>query len=438
MTPNPLLMRNSPVPGFTCAGRGIRGRAAWALTGPAKRELTSSVMQIVRSKATSRSTILSVIGLPMMSTAVFKHAMLREIYEQPKALADTIEHYAPGGKLAADVFQPVADALRGSSRLVIAASGSSRHAGLAAEIMLEDLAGLIVDVEYASEYVYRSTHTIQDPGVLVISQSGETADTLAGLREAKSRGLPTVAITNNPRSSMALEADASLPTCAGPEKAIPATKRFTTQLAVLYSLALYLARIRGRLTSPAVESHTRDLRRLPGLLEPALEKWQHQIAALAPSFKGSRAFLYLGRGVHYAIAREGALKLKESAYLQAEGYPAGELKHGPNALVSPETPLVVVATHDPTDPDAMLRYSKVLQLMRDMKAQGATIVAIATEGDREAAALANHCIEVPPTEDMLATMLEVVPLQQLAYQLAIQNGIDVDKPRNLVKAVLQE
>jgi glutamine---fructose-6-phosphate transaminase (isomerizing) len=374
----------------------------------------------------------------MTSAAVFEHAMLREIYEQPRALADTIDRYAPNGKLATDVFQPVADALRGRSRLVIAASGSSRHAGLAAEIMLEDLAGLVVDVEYASEYVYRSTHTIQDPGVLVISQSGETADTLAGLREAKSRGLPTLAITNNARSSMAEEADAFLPTCAGPEKAIPATKSFTTQLAVLYSLALYLARIRGRMTSPTVESHTEDLRRLPALLEPALEKWQHQIADLAPSLKNSRAFLYLGRGVHYAIAREGALKLKESAYLQAEGYPAGELKHGPNALVSPDAPLVVLVTRDPSDPDAMLRYSKVLQLMKDMRTQGATILAVATEGDKEAAKLANHCIEIPQTEDMLATMLEVVPLQLLAYQLAIQNGIDVDNPRNLTKAVLHE
>jgi glucosamine--fructose-6-phosphate aminotransferase (isomerizing) len=374
----------------------------------------------------------------MTTATVFKHEMLREIFEQPKALAGTIERYAPNGKLATDVFQPVADALRSRSRLVIAASGSSRHAGLAGEIMLEDLAGLIVDVEYASEYVYRSTHTIQDPGVLVISQSGETADTLAGLREAKARGLPTLAITNNPHSSMALEADASLPTCAGPEKAIPATKSFTTQLAVLYSLALYVARIRGRMTSPTVESHTEDLRRLPALLESALERWQQQIAGLVPSLKGSRAFLYLGRGVHYAIAREGALKLKESAYLQAEGYPAGELKHGPNALVSPDAPLVVIATRDPTDPDAMLRYRKVLQLMKDMRAQGATQLVIATEGDEEAAGLANHCIEVPKTEDMLATMLEVVPLQLLAYHLAIQNGVDVDHPRNLTKAVLQE
>ena len=191
------------------------------------------------------------------------------------------------------------------------------------------------------------------------------------------------------------------------------------------------------MTSPTVESHTEDLRRLPALLQSALERWHQQIAVLAPTLKGSRAFLYLGRGVHYAIAREGALKLKESAYLQAEGYPAGELKHGPNALVSPDAPLVVIATRDPSDPDAMLRYRKVLQLMKDMRAQGATRLVIATEGDEEAASLANYCIEVPKTEDMLATMLEVVPLQLLAYHLAIQNGVDVDHPRNLTKAVLQ-
>ena len=232
---------------------------------------------------------------------------------------------------------------------MIAASGSSRHAGLAAEIMLEDLAGLAVDVEYASEYVYRSTHTIQDPGVLVISQSGETADTLAALREAKVRGLRTLAITNNPHSSMAIEAEASLPTYAGREQAIPATKSFTTQLAVLYALALFLARLRGRMTLPAVEKHCEELRKLPSLLEPAIERWRGELAAIAPELRGSRAFLYLGRGVHYAIAREGALKLKESAYLQAEGYPAGELKHGPNALVGSDAPLVFIATSDPLE-----------------------------------------------------------------------------------------
>lgn len=368
----------------------------------------------------------------------FEHVMLREIYEQPQTLADTIERYVLRDGLSAEAFHPVAEVLGSRERLVIAASGSSRHAGLCAEIMIEDLAGLAVDVEYASEYTYRSTQTVLNPGVMVISQSGETADTLAALRQAKSRGLPTLAITNHPQSSMAVEADVSLPTCAGKEKAIPATKSFTAQLAILYSLALFLARMRGRMTSRAVERHSENLRNLPAVLAPAIDGWRRQIAELAPQLKASRAFLYLGRGVHYPIAREGALKVKESAYLQVGGYPAGELKHGPNALVNAETPLVVLATHDSSDADAMLRYEKVVQLMKDMRAEGAMILSIVTEGDTAAAALSHASIAVPPVEDMLATILEVIPLQMLAYQLAVENGVNMDSPRHLVKAVLQE
>src|ERR1700753_4147023 len=208
----------------------------------------------------------------MLCSPASSYAMLREILEQPAVLAHVIAQYAPGTENAAAAFDTLVDAFARSERVLISASGSSRHAGLAAEIMLEDLACIPVDCEYASEYTYRSTHVPLHPGVLVISQSGETADTLAALREAKARGLPTLSITNNPRSSMAVEADGSLPTCAGTEKAIPATKSFTTQLAVLYSLALYLARIRGRMTTPAMERHVEDLRQLPALLEPALEK----------------------------------------------------------------------------------------------------------------------------------------------------------------------
>jgi glutamine---fructose-6-phosphate transaminase (isomerizing) len=368
----------------------------------------------------------------------FSHAMLREIYEQPQALASAIERYMPSGKLNPEAFGSAAEALRGKQRLVIAASGSSRNAGLAAEIMLEDLAGLAVDVEYASEYCYRSTHTLQDPGVIVISQSGETADTLAALHEGKSRGLTTIAITNNPESTMAREADASLPTYAGPEKAIPATKSFTTQLAVLYSLSLFLARLRGRMTAQAVDARSSQLCQLPSLLAPAMPIWENQIRDIVSSLKSARTFLYLGRGVHYAIAREGALKLKESAYLQAEGYPAGELKHGPNALVSADAPLVVIATRDASDPDSELRYAKTVQLMKDMRAQGAQIVCLATEGDEEVAKLSRHCIFIPAASEFLLTMLEVVPLQLLAYFFALQNGVDVDSPRNLVKAVVRE
>jgi glucosamine--fructose-6-phosphate aminotransferase (isomerizing) len=371
-------------------------------------------------------------------TASFPHAMLREIYEQPEALAATIERYVPGDVSTAETFQPVAEAFGRRERLVIAASGSSRHAGLAGEIMLEDLAGIPVDVEYASEYTYRSTHTLHNPGVLVISQSGETADTLAALREAQARGLATVAITNNAQSSMALEASASLPTFAGIEKAIPATKSFTTQLAVLYSLALYLARFRGRMTLQAAESRGRQLLEIPGLIQAALPGWHKQIAALTPALADSSTLLYLGRAAHYAIAREGALKLKESAYLNAEGYPAGELKHGPNALVSKEAPLIMIATADATDPDSVLRYSKVLQLMKEMREQGARIVALATEGDQEVPQYSDSCLFIPASSDLLTTILEVVPLQLLAYTLAISRGIDVDRPRNLVKAVVEE
>jgi glutamine---fructose-6-phosphate transaminase (isomerizing) len=371
-------------------------------------------------------------------TATFPHAMLREIYEQPKALAATIEHYVPRGAATAETFQPAVEAVGKRERLVIAASGSSRHAGLAGEIMLEDLAGIPVDVEYASEYTYRSTHTLHNPGVIVISQSGETADTLAALREAQARGLATVAITNSAHSSMATEASASLPTFAGVEKAIPATKSFTTQLAVLYSLALHLARFRGRMTLQAAEVHGRQLQEIPALIQKALPGWQSQIESLTPQLVDSSTLLYLGRGAHYAIAREGALKLKESAYLNAEGYPSGELKHGPNALVSKEAPLVMIATADASDPDSVLRYSKVLQLMKDMRQQGARIVALATEGDQEVPRYSDSCLFIPASNDLLSTILEVVPLQLLAYTLAISRGIDVDRPRNLVKAVVEE
>jgi glucosamine--fructose-6-phosphate aminotransferase (isomerizing) len=274
--------------------------------------------------------------------------------------------------------------------------------------------------------------------VLVISQSGETADTLAALREARGRGLATIAITNHAESTMAREADSSLPTVAGQEKAIPATKSFTTQLTVLYLLTLYLARLSGRMTAQTSSAHLHRLKALPGQLEASLPRWEEQISRIATDLHNSRGFLYLGRAIHYAIAREGALKLKESAYMQAEGYPAGELKHGPNALVSPEAPLVVLATRDAEDPDSVLRYQKTLQLMRDMQSQGATIFSVVTEGDAEAASLSRYSVAVPAVDEFLLPLLEVVPLQLFAYFTAIRNGVNVDAPRNLVKAVVRE
>lgn len=368
----------------------------------------------------------------------FEHAMLKEIFEQPAALAATLEHALRDGNLIAETFQNATEALRGRERLVIAASGSSRYAGLAAEIMLEDMAGLVVDVEYASEYCYRTTHTLHDPCVLVISQSGETADTLAALREAKARGLATIAITNQAASTMARTADASLPTRAGKEVAVPATKSFTTQLATLYLLTLAVARLRGRMTPQAVFTRCQQIQAIIPAMERHLPIWNDQARELTQYILDAKALLYLGRGIHYAIAREGALKLKESAYLQAEGFPTGELKHGPNALVGPDAPVVILATVDREDPDSVLRHEKSLQLIRDLQPQKPHIIAIGTEGDEELARLTPHVISVPVASEYLLPILEVVPLQLIAYYTAIRRGIDVDRPRNLVKAVVQE
>lgn len=374
----------------------------------------------------------------MHADRTFEHAMLKEIFEQPTALAATLERALRDGNLNADTFRDATEALRGRERLVIAASGSSRYAGLAAEIMLEDLAGLAVDVEYASEYCYRTTHTLHDPCVLVISQSGETADTLAALREAKARELATIAITNQAESTMARTANASLPTWAGKEVAVPATKSFTTQLATLYLLTLAVARLRGRMTPQAVSTRCQQIQAIIPAIEKSLPTWNDQARELASFVIHSKALLYLGRGIHYAIAREGALKLKESAYLQAEGFPTGELKHGPNALVGPDAPVVILATVDRDDPDSVLRHEKSLQLIRDLKPQNPKIIAVGTEGDEELAKLTPHVISVPAASEYLLPILEVVPLQLIAYYSAIQRGIDVDRPRNLVKAVVQE
>ena len=259
---------------------------------------------------------------------------------------------ADGRRSARTASLTARQALAGRESTLISASGSSRHAGLLGEILFEDLAGLAVDVEYASEYSYRSARP-STPAVLVISQSGETADTTEALREATARGASTIAITNKPDSSMAEMAGCSLPTMAGVERAVPATKSFTSQVLVLSLLALYTARVRGRMTRAVVESHLAGLYKVPEAIATALPQWEKQVAELARSLQGTpNPSSSSAAAVHYAIAREGALKLKESAYIQAEGYPTGELKHGPNALVNPHTALIVLATRDPHVPDS--------------------------------------------------------------------------------------
>jgi glucosamine--fructose-6-phosphate aminotransferase (isomerizing) len=369
---------------------------------------------------------------------IFPHAMLREIFEQPNAIAETLTAYTKDNCLREDTFRTALQALVGKESLLISASGSSRHAGLVGEILFEDLAGIPVDVEYASEYIYRSTHTLKNPCFLAISQSGETADTSEALREAIARGTSTIAITNKPESTMAKLASCSLPTMAGIERAVPATKSFTTQLTVLSLLSLFAARIRGRMTRAVVESHLEEIQAVPVAMQAILPQWESQLAELSPRIQSAESFLFLGRGVHYPIAREGALKLKESSYIQAEGYPTGELKHGPNALIDANTPLVVLATSDPRAPDSLLRYEKTVNLLRDMQKQGAVVLSIVNQGDTRIAELSTHTIAIPRCAEYIAPLYEVVPLQLLAYFMAIGRNIDVDNPRNLVKAVVQE
>ena len=374
-----------------------------------------------------------------VTPAPYPHWMLREIHEQPKTLAATLAAFATAEGFVEEACAPVRQWLReAKGEVVIAASGSSRHAGLVAELLIEDRSGIAVDVEYASEYSYRSEHALKNASVLVISQSGETVDTLLALRKANKAGHQTMAITNVPGSTMAREATVSMPTAAGRERAIPATKSFTAQLLNLYLLSLLAAEERRTLPAADRARLLAEAAALPQSVRRQLPLWESTVRSITEQLHRAKTFLFIGRSVHYPIAREGALKLKESSYLHAEGYPSGELKHGPNALVSKETPLVMIATVDRSDSESVERYDKVVQLMQDMRTQGATIVAIANTGDAAVDALADHVIPVDEATEALLTICEVIPLQIFSYCMAVQNGIDVDHPRNLNKAVLAE
>jgi glucosamine--fructose-6-phosphate aminotransferase (isomerizing) len=364
--------------------------------------------------------------------------MLREIYEQPQAIRETILRNIHEDVIFPTALDSIENELFAFKKIIIVASGSSRHAGLVGEIMMEDLAGVVVDVEYSSEYCYRSTHAGNDPIVIVITQSGETADTSAAQREASKRGAETIAIANVVDSTIAREASAAIYTYAGREKAVPATKSFTAQLAVLYLLALFLARKRGRMTTEVIRWHLGHLTALPEQIEKCLAGWDTETAECAHLVHQAEAFLFLGRGVHYAIAREGALKVKETSYVESEGLPAGELLHGPNALVGEKLPVVILATRDSSDPDSMLRYRKSLAVLEQVKSRGGRTIVIATEGEKEVVSLADRVILVPAAPELLLPILEVVPLQLFAYHFAVLNGGDVDHPRNLVKAVITE
>lgn len=375
---------------------------------------------------------------PRSGSSQSSPAMLREIYEQPQALRETVRRNVDGNRIFPSIAQSISSALSGARKIIVAASGSSRNAGLAGEIMIEDLSSVAVDVEYSSEYCLRSSRAAADSLVFVITQSGETADTIAAQREALRHGAKTVAISNVVDSTIAREASATLITYAAPECAVPATKSFTAQLAMLYLFGLFLAQERGRIDSDFVQRSLTRLARIPGEIERDLSSWDTQTAKAALFVQDAKAFLYLGRGIHYAIAREGALKLKEVSYVQAEGMPAGELHHGPSALVDEKLVVVALATRDAADYDSTLRFQKTVGILEYVRGCGGRVIAIATEGDNEVLQVADQVIFVPSAPELLLPILEVVPLQLFAYHFATMNGCDVDHPRHLVKAVVRE
>jgi glucosamine--fructose-6-phosphate aminotransferase (isomerizing) len=361
----------------------------------------------------------------------FEHFMHKEIHEQPEALAnalrgrlDEAEGTAHFGGLNLEARR-----LRQVERVVLTGCGTSYHAALVGEYLIEEFARLPVEVEYASEFRYRNPPLDRHTLVIAVTQSGETADTLAALRESKRKGHPTLALCNVVGSSIAREADGGVYLHAGPEVGVASTKAFTNQVAVLALLALYFGRLR-HLSAVQGARLARELQELPGLIREALA-CEGRVKEVAAKYAGVRNVLYLGRQYLYPVALEGALKLKEISYIHAEGYPAAEMKHGPIALVDPETPSVFLAPRGPV-------LGKVLGNLEEVKARGGPVVAVATEGDEETASRADDALFIPEAPEYLQPLLAVVPLQLLAYHVALLRGCDVDKPRNLAKSVTVE
>jgi glutamine---fructose-6-phosphate transaminase (isomerizing) len=370
----------------------------------------------------------------------FPHYMLKEIFEQPKALRDTISpriSLEDAQVRIADEVRIPAEELRALRRINIVASGTSRHAGMAGQYMFQELVQLPVEVDYASEFEYRNPLIGGGELTIVITQSGETADTTAAQREAQKKGSRTIAISNVMDSTIAREADGVLYTHAGPEISIASTKAFSAQMAVLFVFAAYLAQVREALSKETLRKWLQELVALSEKTDTVL-KSSPECQRLAERFHKFDDFLFLGRAIHYPIAMDGALKLKEVSYIHAEGYPTGETKHGPNALIDEHLPVVILATCDRSDPGSVLRYEKNVANIRGFKQQSARVIAIATEGDTELQNLVDHTIFIPKAPELLSPILEIVPLQLFAYHMAVRKGLDVDRPRNLVKSVMLE
>ncbi|MBV9958640.1 MAG: glutamine--fructose-6-phosphate transaminase (isomerizing) [Acidobacteria bacterium] len=369
----------------------------------------------------------------------FKHFMLKEIYEQPRAIRDTVQ-----GRISLDTGRVYLDPMNISEEdfkrinfIKIAACGTSWHAGLAGKYMIEQFARVPVEVDYASEFRYRDPVMDENTLLIVISQSGETADTIAALREAKGHGSKILSVCNVQGSMITRESDGTILTHAGPEIGVASTKAFTSQMIALYLFGLYLGQLRGALTPEEAKSHAQELAELPVKIEHLLNE-ADEIEELSKEFFRSTDFLYLGRGLNFPVALEGALKLKEISYIHAEGYPAGEMKHGPNALIDERLPVVVVNPREEGNQTSELRYEKTHSNIVEVKAREGVVLSILTEGDKMSATESNYIIEIPASSDLLSPILAVIPLQLLAYHIAVRRGCDVDQPRNLAKSVTVE
>jgi glucosamine--fructose-6-phosphate aminotransferase (isomerizing) len=369
----------------------------------------------------------------------YKHFMLKEIYEQPRAVRDTTLGRVgqETGRIFLDEMDISAKEFKEFKQVRIVACGTSWHSALAGKFMIEKLARIPVEVDYGSEFRYRDPIVGPETLTIVISQSGETADTLAAQREAKGKKSKTLAICNVVGSMMTREASGTLITHAGPEIGVASTKAFTCQLTALYLMAMHLGQVRETIDPEKAQKLVKQLLHLPVQLEEILRR-DAIYDDLAKALFRARDFLYLGRGIHFPIALEGALKLKEISYIHAEGYPAGEMKHGPNALIDENLPAVIIATRDREDEASTVLYEKTLSNIQEVKAREGVVVAIACEGDDEIHKVADHVITIGSTNELLLPILEVVPLQLLAYHIAVRRGCDVDQPRNLAKSVTVE
>ena len=377
----------------------------------------------------------------MVEKGGYKHFMQKEIFEQPRAVRDTLlgRISQDTGKVFLDEMAITEKAFREFQNVRIVACGTSWHAGLAGKFMIERLARLPVEVDYGSEFRYRDPIIDSRTLTVCISQSGETADTLAAQREAKQKGSPSLAICNVKGSMITREAAGTVLTHAGPEIGVASTKAFTAQLAALLLLASYLGQVRDKLAPDAARKLMQEFTRIPHKIETILQAEETGLyETLARQYFRQSDFLYLGRGIHYPIALEGALKLKEISYIHAEGYPSGEMKHGPNALIDENLPVVVLATRDESDPASMTLYEKSVSNIQEVKARDGIVISVVTAGDRLAREASDQVIELPAAPDLLSPLLEIIPLQLLAYHIAVRRGCDVDQPRNLAKSVTVE